>query len=84
MLEQLRGRNLAHVGCTMGLTLGLFIGMLVAIAIIQIVRSATSVNWATFAWLGITAVLGGLGYVLGGRYSRRRWGDAEAGDQTSR
>ena len=32
MLEQLRGRNLAHVGCTLGLLTGLAIGLALATA----------------------------------------------------
>jgi len=77
MLDQLRGRNLAHVGCTMGLTLGLFIGLVVALVIIEVVRAAGAVNWATIAWFGCTAILGGLGYFLGDRFSRQRWGSRD-------
>jgi uncharacterized protein YacL len=71
MLEQLRGRNLAHVGCTIGLTLGLVVGMIAAILIIQLVRASSAVNLATIAFFGLTFVLGLLGYMLGGRSSRR-------------
>lgn len=72
MLDQLRGRNLAHVGCTLGLALGLLLGLVVALVIIAV---AATVNLATFAWLGITFGLGVLGYILGGRVSRRLWRD---------
>lgn len=78
MLDQLRGRNLAHVGCTIGLTLGLIVGLLVAILIIALVRANTAVTWATIAWFGAIAVLGALGYYLGGYTSRRLWGDKHA------
>ncbi len=71
MLEQLRGRNLAHVGCTIGLTLGLIVGMFAAIAIISLVRAAAAVNLATIAFFGLTFALGLLGYIVGGRSSRR-------------
>ncbi len=73
MLEQLRGRNLAHVGCTGGLVIGLGVGLLCAIVIIQIVPGAASVNWATLAWFGLTFGLGLAGYIIGGRSSRRLW-----------
>lgn len=76
MLEQLRGRNLAHVGCTIGLTLGLLIGLVVAIIVVTIVRNANAVNWATVAWFGITFALGMFGYWFGGWASRRAWGDS--------
>jgi hypothetical protein len=71
MLEQLRGRNLAHVGCTIGLTLGLIVGMLAAILIIALVRATSAVNLATVAFFGLTFALGLLGYIVGGRSSRR-------------
>lgn len=75
MLEQLRGRNLAHVGCTIGLTLGLLLGILAALLVIALVRSDSSGSWATLVWLGVTFGLGALGYWLGGYASRRLWGD---------
>jgi len=34
MLDELRGRNLAHVGCTIGLTLGLILGLVAALIIV--------------------------------------------------
>ncbi len=75
MLEQLRGRNLAHVGCTVGLTLGLLLGLVVGIAIIFITQRADAATTATIVWLALTFGLGALGYILGGRISRRLWGD---------
>lgn len=80
MLEQLRGRNLAHVGCTLGLTLGLIIGMFAALIVISVFRAAETANWATLAVFGFTFALGALGYYLGGRVSRRLWGERDAGD----
>lgn len=74
MLDQLRGRNLAHVGCTIGLTLGLILGMLAAIAITLFVRTGSAVNWATVAFFGLTFSLGALGYIIGDRSSARIWG----------
>jgi hypothetical protein len=77
MLDQLRGRNLAHVGCTLGLTAGLLLGLLIALVIIQLVRTANTVGLATAAWLGVTVGLGVLGYFLGGVVSRRLWGNQQ-------
>lgn len=74
MLEQLRGRNLAHVGCTIGLTLGLVLGMVAAIVIIFLVQTASAADWATLAFFAVTFGLGALGFYLGGRTSRRLWG----------
>lgn len=74
MLEELRGRNLAHVGCTIGLTLGLFLGLVVALAIVILVQTSSAINWATVAWFGLTFALGVVGYWAGGKFSRRLWG----------
>lgn len=71
MIEQLRGRNLAHVGCTLGLVLGLVLGMFLAILILAV---AASVNWATAGWFGMTFALGAVGYILGDKVSQRLWG----------
>ena len=80
MLHELRGRNLAHVGCTVGLTLGLVIGLVVAIVLLQLVPSGSSVGWATFAWFGLTFALGVVGYYLGGMVSRKLWGKVRSTD----
>ncbi len=74
MLEQLRGRNLSHVGCTLGLTLGLFFGLFAALVIVTLMSAPSAANIATAAWLGLTFVLGVSGYWLGGYISRRLWG----------
>ena len=76
MLEQLRGRNLAHVGCTIGLALGLFLGLAFGLAIITITQRADAATTATIGFFVITFGLGALGYVLGGRISHRLWGDS--------
>ncbi|HLZ22328.1 MAG TPA: hypothetical protein VKQ30_09415 [Ktedonobacterales bacterium] len=77
MLEQLRGRNLAHVGCTMGLVLGLIAGMFAAILVISVYQAASAADWATFAFFTLTFGLGALGYYLGTRLTRRLWGSSE-------
>jgi len=77
MLDQLRGRNLAHVGCTLGLTGGLLLGLIAAVVVIQVMRNSNGVNVATAVWLSATVLLGGLGYYLGGYVSRRLWGEKQ-------
>lgn len=74
MLNELRGRNLAHVGCTLGLTLGLIVGLVAALAIVLVVKTTSATNLATLVWFGLTFALGILGYWLGGRVSQRLWG----------
>ena len=74
MLDQLRGRNLAHVGCTLGLLIGLVLGLVAATAILALVTSTSAVGWAVVVWLGLTVGLGALGYIIGSRSSRRLWG----------
>ena len=69
MLEQLRGRNLAHVGCTLGLALGLTLGILVGLLITVVVRTPAALTLATIAFFAVTFGLGALGYYLGGRGS---------------
>ena len=74
MLERLRGRNLAHVGCTIGLTVGLLAGLIAGIVILQVVPSTAAPGLAAVAWLGLTVVLGVTGYSLGAVLTRRLWG----------
>ncbi len=75
MLDQLRGRNLAHVGCTIGLVAGLLLGLIAALIVIQVMQNLSAVNVATVLWIGATVALGALGYFVGGRVSRRLWGE---------
>ena len=74
MLEQLRGRNLAHVGCTLGLTLGLILGLILAFLVLLILNSNSGADWATLAFFVVTFGLGALGWVVGDRVSRN-WRD---------
>ena len=71
-MNELRGRNLAHVGCTIGLTLGLALGLVAALLIVTLVRGDSAINWATVAWFGLTFALGIVGYwALSGRFAGR-------------
>jgi len=75
MFEQLRGRNLAHIGCTLGALLGLFLGLLAAVVVIQVVISASAVTLATIAFVVVALGLTILGYIFGAVLTRRLWGD---------
>ena len=44
MLNELRGRNLAHVGCTLGLTLGLVLGLVAALVIVGTASSSIAAS----------------------------------------
>ena len=69
MMKRLRGRNLAHPGCLVGVTLGLTIGIVLA----GILASTFNValNTDLLVWLGFTVVLGGAGWIIGSRLSSR-------------
>jgi len=71
MMEQLRGRNLAHVGCTIGLTVGLIVGILLAALLVVLLNSDNGATIATFVFFALTFGLGALGYLLGGRAAQR-------------
>lgn len=81
MLNQLRGRNLAHVGCTIGLTLGLIIGMLAAVGIVLLDQAVQAAGYATVVFFGVTFALGIAGYILGARATERLWGPKSADDE---
>jgi hypothetical protein len=72
-MNQLRGRNLSHIGCTLGLTIGLFLGLVAAILVLQVSDQAQSAAMVAFGV--ITIGLGILGFYLGGVTTRRLWGD---------
>lgn len=76
MRNSLHGRNLAHVGCTLGLLTGLLVGLVVGIVIITLVQTASAADIAGLAWLGVTFALGAAGYGAGSALTRRLWGDA--------
>lgn len=80
MLDQLRGRNLAHVGCTIGLTLGLILGMIAAFVVVLLNHAVQAAGYATIVFFGITFILGAVGYVLGSRATQRLWGPKSSDD----
>lgn len=63
MMKQLRGRNLAHPGCLVGLTIGLIIGIVLA----GILAQTTHLSFTTviLVWAAITVVLAAAGWIVG-------------------
>lgn len=68
MFKKLRGRNLAHPGCLIGTTAGLVLGMVLA-GILAVLNVALTTD--LLIWLGLTVVLGALGWVSGSSLSAR-------------
>ncbi len=64
MLKKLRGRNLSHPGCLIGITLGLILGIVLA-AILATLNVA--LNADLLIWFGLTIILGAIGWVIGDR-----------------
>ncbi len=69
MMKRLRGRNLKHPGCLVGVTLGLTLGIVLA----GILASAFNVplNTILWIWLALTLGLGAIGWAVGDRLSSR-------------
>jgi hypothetical protein len=65
MMTRLRGKNLAHPGCLIGVTTGLTIGIVLA----GILASVFNVSYTTvlLVWFGLTFSLGAIGWILGTR-----------------
>lgn len=69
MMKKLRGRNLAHPGCLIGTTVGLIFGIILAGVLAQLLN--VSLNMLLFTWLGLTILLGAIGWIIGDRLSPR-------------
>ena len=69
MMKQLRGRNLAHPGCLIGITAGLSLGIIVAG--ILAVKFGTPYNTVLLIWFGMTLGLGIIGWFIGSALSSR-------------
>jgi uncharacterized protein YacL len=63
-MKKLRGRNLSHPGCLVGVTLGLILGIVLA-AILATLNVA--LNTDLLIWLCLTVGLGAIGWVIGDR-----------------
>lgn len=69
MMKKLRGRNLAHPGCLVGITAGLTLGIL--LAGILAVFFNVALNTDLLIWFGLTVGLGAIGWVIGTRLTSR-------------
>ena len=68
MMRKLRGRNLSHPGCLIGITAGLTLGIVLA-AILAALNVALTTD--LLIWLGLTIVLGAIGWIVGNRLTSR-------------
>lgn len=69
MMNNLRGRNLAHPGCFIGTIIGLTFGIVLAAILANVYNVA--LNTIVLIWLGLTVGLGIIGWVLGNRLTSR-------------
>ncbi len=69
MMKQLRGRNLKHPGCLIGITVGLTLGIIIAGVMAAVYNIA--LNTILLTWLGLTVGLGAIGWITGDRLSSR-------------
>ncbi len=69
MMRNLRGRNLAHPGCLIGVTAGLTLGIILAGVLAAVFSVA--LNTDLLVWLGLTVGLGAVGWIIGDRLSSR-------------
>ena len=68
MMKKLRGRNLSHPGCLIGITAGLTLGIVLA-AILATLNVALTTD--LLIWLGLTIALGAIGWIVGDRLTSR-------------
>ena len=69
MMKKMRGRNLAHPGCLIGVTVGLTLGIVLAGVLAASFNVA--LNTVLLIWLALTVVLGGIGWITGDRLTSR-------------
>jgi hypothetical protein len=69
MMKQLRGRNLKHPGCLIGVTTGLTIGIILAGVLAA--ANVLPFNILLLIWLGLTVGLGAIGWIVGSRLSSK-------------
>ena len=68
MMKKLRGRNLSHPGCLVGITIGLVLGIVLA-GILAMLNVALNID--LLIWFGLTLGLGSIGWVIGDRLTSR-------------
>ena len=69
MMKRLRGRNLKHPGCLIGVTLGVILGIIIAGVMASVYN--VPLNTILWTWLAIILFLGALGWIIGSRLSSR-------------
>jgi len=69
VLRKLKGRNLAHLGCLIGLIVGLSGGLMLATALLLVAGLDGTI--AALIWLGIGFVLGAAGWIIGAALSSK-------------
>jgi len=69
MMKKLRGRNLAHPGCLVGITVGMTLGIVLAGVLAAVFN--VMLNIVLLSWLGLTIGLGIIGWVIGDRLTSR-------------
>src|SRR5260370_41807521 len=75
MLKKLRGRNLGHPGCLVGITTGLTLGIVLAGILATVFNVA--LNTDLLIWFGLTGGLGAIGWIVSDRLSARFPGGEE-------
>lgn len=68
MMNKLRGRNLAHPGCLIGVTTGLILGIILG-GVLAVANVPLGID--LLLWLGFTVVLGAIGWIGGSALSSR-------------
>ena len=68
-MKKLRGRNLAHPGCLIGITAGLILG--IVLAGIMALFFDVGLTVLLLIWFGLTLGLGAVGWIIGDRLSSR-------------
>ncbi len=63
MMKRLRGRNLAHPGCLIGVTAGLTLGIILAGVMAAVF--AVPYNTVILTWFAMTIGLGIIGWIIG-------------------
>ncbi len=69
MMKKLRGRNLGHPGCLVGVTTGLTLGIILAGILASVYNVA--LNTDLLVWFGLTIGLGAIGWFIGDRLSSK-------------
>ena len=81
MMKRLRGRNLKHPGCLIGVTAGLIIGIILA-GVLAYANVPYTI--LMLLWLGLTVVLGATGWIIGNRLTTRFPAEEQDGGLTEK